>query len=334
MNNQTGAFRTHQHYLEAFAYLAANENRFPRDAYVDIKERFKQNRITTRIPQNTINREQLKRALENAWGTELLLLMSHKFVREDEIIRLSNNWNVIQAYYAIYHATQALIVGKGIERPESHTKTQKLYVDIWGRLPIDFAPWSLTMGADGCSINDLMIDPSIHQWTSVNSGTCWSIACKALQSTRTDAIYEYCKIAREDKRKTLRKDWKQKHSGKTIKPKEPEFRLPRLTAGEKTQIDQQTRHYSIMDYFYRLRIRCNYVDSSMFADGPEEPHDSIGVRVAIIKIVSTTLFATEIMLCSTKEGITLLSDWADKWAKKSVPQEMKFGVGGRINLWK
>jgi len=334
MNDQTGAFKTHQHYLDAFAYLAANENRLSEDAYVGIKERFKQNRITTKIPQNTTSREQLKKALENAWGTELLLLMSRKFIREDEIIRLSNNWNVIQAYYAIYHATQALIVGKGIERPESHPKTQKLFVDIWGRLPIDLAPWSLTVGANGCNINNLDIDPSIHQWTKVNSATCWSIACKALQSTREDALHENYRTAREDKRKTLRKDWQQKHSGKTIKPKEPEFPLPRLTAEEKNQINRQTRNYSIMDYFYRLRIRCNYVDSSMFADGPEESYDSTGVRVAIIKIVSTTLFATEIMLCGTKEGITLLSEWANKWVMKSVPQEMKFGVGGRISLWK
>jgi hypothetical protein len=333
MNPQTGNFRTHQHYLEAFAHIAADGHSLSDDAYIAIKSRFEQNRIQIKIPEETTNRDQLRRALENAWSTELLLLMSRRVIKEDEIVRLSNNWNVIQGYYAVYHATQALIIGRGMKRPETHPKTQKMFVDFWSRLPIEYAPWSLVMGVNGCSIKGISIDPSIHQWTSVNSETCWSIACKAIRTTRNDALIERKKVAREEKRKALRKKWQEKNAGKNPNLEPPAFPLPQLTAEKKAEIDRDTRCYSLMDYLYRLRIRCNYVDSSMFVDGPEMPSDSTGVRVALIKIVSTTIFATEILLCSTKDGRVLLNGWAKEWVKRSVPQEMRFGVGARINLW-
>ena len=47
-----------------------------------------------------VDRRQVRASLENAWRTELLHTLEEHIVRDEEVIRLSNNWNVVQAYYA------------------------------------------------------------------------------------------------------------------------------------------------------------------------------------------------------------------------------------------
>jgi hypothetical protein len=337
INNPTGAFRTHQHYLEAFALLATRGQFRLSEAYKDIKANFDNTVNPTNIGQNIKSRDQVRHSLENAWGTELLLLLSHRFLKTDEIVRISNNWNVIQGYYAIYHATQALLIGRGFIRPETHPKTQTMFLDIWGHLPKEYAPWSLTYGYRGCNQSEINVDTSIHAWTSVGKSNCWSIACKALQTTREDALKDRMKQERDEKRKKNRKEWMEKQNiGKTTKreqQKEPRFPLPQLTSKEKLRIFEKIRNYTLLDYFYRLRIHSNYLDSEMFTDGPVEEHESTDVRVSIIRIVSTSIYASELMLCKSQDDRNILKDWATTWSKKNIPKTMPFGVIERIDLW-
>src|SRR5262249_45333549 len=136
-----GAFRTHLRYLEAFAKLATDSQYKTYDAYQSVANRFRMSPHMPTIPFKMRDVDQVKKSLQSAWGTELLLYLGHKFLRTDEIIRLSNTWNVVQAYYAVYHSTQALAAAKGFSRPETHPKTQRVFLDIWCKLPDCFIPW-------------------------------------------------------------------------------------------------------------------------------------------------------------------------------------------------
>ena len=55
---------------------------------------------------------QVEASLRNAWGTELLLALGGSLGADDELIRLMNNWAVVQAYYCCYHGAQALLAAR------------------------------------------------------------------------------------------------------------------------------------------------------------------------------------------------------------------------------
>jgi hypothetical protein len=328
-----GAFLTHLRYLEAFARIATDgEWRFP-EAYRSLNDRLsscQEPRLTSPIA----GLQQVRRSLESAWGTELLLLLSRRLLTGDEIVGVSNNWNVVQAYYALYHATQAVLLAKGFERPDTHPKTQRMFFDLWGSLPVEFAPWSLSVGANGHLPVSVHVDPHLHVWKSVTSHTCWTIACKALQTTRTDAVAKRLADMREDKRRARRKAWsvKQARRGGSPRP-EPVFRLPRLTLEEKSKASANTRNYTLLDYLYRLRIRANYEDSAMFTDGPEDASDSESVRACLLRLVSASLHVSERLLCAAPDGKRTLGEWAQRWCAANVPAGMPLGVSQRVDHW-
>jgi hypothetical protein len=323
-----GAFRTHLAYLEAFARIATEDTAFP-EAYRTLDGRLSRCQHPP-VASPIAGRLQVRRSLESAWGTELLLLMSHRLLTGDEIVGVSNNWNVVQAYYALYHATQAVLVARGFPRPDSHPKTQRMFFDLWGALPEDFAPWSLSVGAKGHQPTSIQIDPRLHPWTLVNARGCWTIACKALQTTRADALADRMADAREDKRRARRKAWieTRKRPGAAR-----DFPLPRLTVDEKAKVNAATRSYTVLDYLYRLRVRGNYEDSAMFTDGPEDGSESELVRRCLLRLVATSLYVAERTLCTAPDGKRTLDNWARGWCRANVPAEMTLGIAQRVDHW-
>lgn len=121
------SFKTHANYLRAFAYLVQGGRLFG-FAAGDLADRIKASGIVTANPDIAgVDLEQVMRSLSNAWGTEYLMDVAADVITDNELVALSNNWGMVQAYYAGYHAVQALAVAKKFPRPESHPKTQNLY---------------------------------------------------------------------------------------------------------------------------------------------------------------------------------------------------------------
>ena len=163
------------------------------------------------------------------------------------------------------------------------------------------------------------------------------VACKAIRTTREEAFPERIKNSREAKRKKRRHEWQEQEKkrlakGRQARP-EPKFKLPNLTAEERNAAKRGIRSYSILDYLYRLRIRTNYGDAAMFTDGPENDADSEIVRIALTGIVSTSLFAAELILTTAHDGRDKLRAWAEQWADANVPREIDYGVKQRMTLW-
>jgi hypothetical protein len=332
-----GAFRAHLRYLQALARIATDGQPRMANAYITLRDKFASSPQRPRIKHAMNGVAEVRRSLENAWGTELLLYMGHQFLKGEEIIRLSNTWNVVQAYYAVYHVTQALLIAKGYVRPEKHATTQALFVELWGKLPECFVPWCLTCKADGHHPATIKLDPKVHVWSMVDAFNCHSLAYKAIRTTRQEALQQRRKLERENKKKALRKRWVEREKlraakGRSPRP-EPEFPLPQLTKEERASLDTKFRGYSMLDYLYRLRIRSNYVDAGIFIDGPGEPNESRDLRVALIKIVSLSLMAAELVLVTCPDGWKNLREWGVQWSEVNIPKRINFGVGSRIQHW-
>jgi hypothetical protein len=221
-----------------------------------------------KIKHPTKSPNEVRRSLANAWGTELLLYLGHHFLKSEEIVRVSNTWNVVQAYYALYHATQAIGLAKGFKRPETHPRTQALFLELWGKLPESFLPWCFVCKSDGHHLATTTIDHKVHVWSIVDAHNCHSLAYKGIRTTRDEAILERYQSDRETKKRALVKKWEgaekaRIEKGRKARPK-PKFPLPRLTAEEQKNAQNAVRGYSMLDYLYRLRIRTNYVDAANF----------------------------------------------------------------------
>ena len=322
-NDSVEAFRTHANYLRALARLACDSPYSSRgEAYSSMVQRVLASNIlpVTRISE--IDLQQVRTSLENAWGTELLLALGAHVARDEEIIRLSNNWNVVQAYYVFYHATQAIVVCKGNARPTTHPKTQQLYFQIFTRSNQSLAPWTLGFGDNGPVniLEELTINHRLHSWTTCTEETAWSLACKAFRTTREEMIPNQMQKKRVDKRNKRKKEWEEEEKERLRAgraPRQiPKFRLPLLTESEKQNVCIKLRPFTLMDYLYRLRIRSNYEDSAMFTDGPEEEGQSGQVREDLLLLSGSVALLAELFL-TRLIGNNTIQQWANNWLERN-----------------
>jgi hypothetical protein len=271
---------------------------------------------------------QLRASLQNAWGTELLLALGGEVATEEELLRLVNNWAVVQAYYVIYHATQALIVARGAPRPESHPKTQRQFVAAWVDRPLDLPPWTLGATDGGWRNGPRAIDDSLSSWSTCTTGTCWALAAKALRTTREEHVSDALRRERESKRRAARREWRETETTRLAKGrrprKVPNFSLPRLTAAEKRTVAGKVRSHSIVDYLYRLRLKTNYEDAAMFTDGPTDNVTSRKVHTELCFIASSTMLVHELHIAQVI-GAKRLGQWADRWLAQNQ-------VAGQLGL--
>jgi hypothetical protein len=235
------------------------------------------------VRAGTAQRERLRRSLALAWGTEYFLATNYLYAREEELVRITNSWAVVQAYYVHYHAFAALLAAQGRDAPARHDKLQAMFASEWAGRRQQLPPCSFGFGSKG-PVNlpsGLEFDTGLHGWSRCDDRTCWSIASIALRTTRGEAIAERMRRNRERKQRERRQEWLSQESARLAggrRPrKEPAFPLPRLTSEEARRVRQTERDYTLMDYLYRLRVKANYLDSAMFLDGPEDDRQSRGL---------------------------------------------------------
>jgi hypothetical protein len=298
--NPVETFRTHANYIRAFSRLSAGGEHDRREALDAVVLRF--NRSCDAVNGQADDRAGILRSLQHAWATELLLDVTAASIPDDEFARLANNWVVVQAYYAAYHATQALSQAKGWPRPEAHSPTQKTFGTLWSGLAIPLVPWGLAANDNGWTgvPAEVQIERNIHPWVRCDANTCWSIAAKALRTTRDDAVTEAYGKRREEKGRDRRRAWRDAENVRIAEGRrprrEPRVTRPALDTVEKRRVAARVRAHTLIDYLYRLRIKTNYQDSAMFTDGPEDAESSRDVRDCLRWLASSTIFINELAI--------------------------------------
>lgn len=334
----TEAFRTHSNYVRAFACIAGW--RFPDDdsdvVLAALSSRIRSSSRFAATQRHACDAEAVRSSLHNAWGTEVLLAMAGVYGLPDEITRLSNNWAVVQLYYAVYHAGQALIAAQGGQSPQSHEAARRRFLDLWvnPREPAAVKPLSLAYGYAGPvnAPSGIQLDDTIPNWTSCDAMSCWSLALKALRTTRAEQLSARIDKRRKEKLRERQKQWQQEEeerlANKRSPRKEPTWRRPNLTAAEKDEVDRKLRNYSLIDYLYRLRTRSNYEDVSMFSDGPEDDTVSGRVHGDLTHLTSACLLIHELYMGQCV-GTRELALWADEWLASYHVTAAKLGLSAR-----
>jgi len=314
-------------------------NSTPPDIYRGCRRRIESSGCLpeARSASTNLDHEQVHTSLRHAWATELLMAMTGRLTDQDELVRLANNWLAVQTYYVTYHATQAVAVSAGMTRPQQHAATQKLFCAMWADKPRGLAPWTLAVDAAGCRNvpPSVTLDPDVHPWSLCTASSAWSLAAKALRTTRDESVRDAVRVARENKKKAARKAWRAAEDVRLASGKRPrstpQFPMPRLTTAERAVVSDKERAATLVDYLYRLRINTNYEDSAMFTDGPTAPAESTRVRRCFGILAGTTLLLCE-MAIMRQLGKTQVVSWAEDWAHANVPDGVDAGIRPRLDV--
>lgn len=338
------SFRTHANYVRAFAmlcevpYQTGIVRPFSHHLPTTLQDLAPHIATSTsmRPPTSaTPDLNQSRASLTHAWGTELLLAFGRTVASDDQLLRLMNNWAVVQTYYTAYHAVQALIVARGQPRPQTHPKTQAQFAALWADRPLPLPPWSLA-ACDGGWRNPPPrgIDDTLNAWTSCDPQSCWSLAAKALRTTREEKLSAALREARDRARSTNKRLWNEEERRRVtagLKPRKiPPFARPRLAMADKRRANAALRSYTMLDYLFRLRVKTNYEDAGMFIDGPEDEAASIHVLSDLITIASCTMLTHELHVGAIVGKARLLG-WVDDWVARHAPGR-NIGLGLRRSL--
>lgn len=332
-----GSFQTHASYLRAFSTLAGFT--YPGSGTAmraALGRRVAGSATLIGLQLRQADLPQVRRSLASAWGAEMLLALPSKYASEDALRRLANNWGAAQLYYVIYHATQALFVAAGNARPESHPVTRRVFENFWCERDVQLAPWSFAAGSGGYRNGPgRQVDERLHPWTRCTDETCWDLAAKALRTTREDDLPGAVRARRQRKRGAAVAAWRaaeeaRRGQGRRVRA-EPRFALPRLTGDELREVESRLRPYTFMDYIWRLRIKTNYEDATMFTDGPQDEISASTVHRDLMSLAEATLLVAELHIRQLV-GAATLRRLVDGWISTNVPRSVRLGLALRRDL--
>lgn len=281
--------------------------------------------------------DQVRRSLANAWSTEALVAYASEVFADDDAVRVANHWAVIQAYYVFYHLTQGLHVASGHDRPESHQKTLNLAVDQWAGRKLQLQPWGLGRTSSGWR-NLTPVGPpkpGLSNLTSCSPGNQYDFVGMCLRTTRNKLVEEAERAKRDRKVADRLKAWENKSAelaakGKPL-PKKPPTGT-KLSAAESASVDKKIGTTGVMHYFWRLRVKANYIDPETFTDGPTDEFVSKDYIENLRYFLAATCLVHEIRI-GHLVGIPALQGWMASWAaKNSGPGSSAIGPAHRSTL--
>jgi hypothetical protein len=338
-----GSFHTHRQYLSALTSTIRQHYGgralfiAPNKVSIGLVAAFRETQPKLGLQQRQVDETALRRVLMSAWGTEFMLWSSGQMasVEEQESLALANQWGVVQAYYACAYAAQALAIAKGNPRPDSHPKTQNLFVQMWVDSYRMFPPWSLAVDSSGIlNVPPGIVIDKVHPWAGIDGQTCWSLDALVLSTTRRQVLDE--RIARKRlelqaaKRRAFRTEQAARSSAGRRVLKEREFAKPRLTGEDRRSLDRGMRATSVLDYLYRLRIRSHYDDPAVFFEGPEDASDAAALHRDLKSLISWTLLLHELLVIELA-GKNTFQRTVDSWFKNPVAASAGFGLRRRLD---
>jgi hypothetical protein len=328
-STETRSFRTHASYVRAFRVLAlGDDNRMTSEDRLAQLHDVSATALASARRVNDVDEGELFACLRRAWAAELILAATQELGEESDMMRLANSWGTVQAYYVLYGATQAVLVAEGQARPKAHESTRRQFVNLWVGRSFSLPPWTLAAGDPGAKGADQdgflggpgrIFDLSLHAWSSWMADQAWDIAAAALKSTRKARVDERCNEARDRKLLDRKKTWKvaqdEREAQGKVRQAEPEWRRPNLKADERQGISAGVRPITLADYLYRLRIKANYEDATVFTEGPESDRDANDVALDLVHITSANLLVHELRVAK-RIGKDRLVSAMDVWLKR------------------
>ena len=344
LSTERAAFLSHLHWLHAFNALAGFDSSPGSTSRTLL--RLAQSAAAFPVPRVPGgNLPEVMGCLNRAWGTELVLCGTRQYANEDALIRIANSWAAVQAYYAAYGATQALITAAGHPRPTSHESTQTMYSDLWIARGMALSPAAFAVASKGdkrAAADGTVNGPGrtlapVSPLSGCTASNCWELAEQALRTTREDALTLARKRSVADKLKRKRREWTDEETVRLAGGKKARVRPdwwnahPRLSAPQKQAMDDRLRPYTLLDYLCRLRMKANYEDARMYTDGPADQGEAEAMNSQFLRLTAAILIVHEVRVGKLFSRDRFMES-VDAWLAKNAPQNSGFGIAARRNI--
>lgn len=154
-----------------------------------------------------------------------------------------------------------------------------------------------------------------------------------MKTTRRKKLPELIKKARKRKKKDRNKALEEQNQDRMNKGKRSRQipnTLPQLTSEEKSRVDENESTTTIIDYFFRLRTKTNYIDSVMFTDECNDPDAAIQVRDDLSTIAGGTFLLAELTVSNIVGHDVFLMSIKDWVRPTNAPDNIASGIRDRL----
>lgn len=275
------SFRTYNNYLLSLRQFVEDQYGSMPSALSKLKIACEQKSTFSRIQTNkTADLEKIKKLLFNSWHTEIVFSIPRKV--NGDLVRYSNHWAPIQAYYSIFLSLRAFFESMGINCPNTHTNTLQQVSECIIKRDLFPLPWNgycsglpelknLSYG------NFQEENKSISNLSTPSKEDFWSWYALWLKTTRERKF--------ESRKEEVLK-------GRVFRRADNKPRK-NLSLECKKKVDQGLHATTFFDGLYRLRIRSNYEDADAFILGTMSQKDAISFHDSLVIILQSTLFVIE-----------------------------------------
>lgn len=251
MEDAENSLRTFSNYISSYTTAIGD--------VVNLGESQKELRNFKRLQRSSYNdniRPQLYRGLLTLKAMESLPVENNS-----SLAQVYNYWAPVLAYYALHGIGLAAISALGMDLPkDNHRKFRAVISNNFVKAllppPLNITCKGNVLTNDKISFENIDKDPEnivkTHPWQSLSNSDPCDLIAKALLTTRKAELE--IRFARERKR-----DVKKGHKSRNLK------------MAEKENIANRLHPTTVIDFFYRMRIRSNYDDPEMYIYGQPDP---------------------------------------------------------------
>jgi hypothetical protein len=280
-NEEIKSFKTYNNYLLSLRQFIDNEYGVTPQKFDKLKIACEQKPTFAKIQTNKkADIEKIKKLLFNSWHTEIVFSIPRK--TDNDLVRYSNHWAPIQAYYSIFLLLRAFFESMGMDCPNTHTNTLQQISECILERDLLPSPWSsYCRGLK--NLNNLTYGNFTEEYRGISN---LSIPCK---EDFWSWYALWLKTTRERKFETRKEEVLKNKVFKRTNNK------PRknLAIEHKRVVDRGLHATTFFDGLYRLRIRSNYEDADAFILGTMSQKDAVCFHDSLVVILQSTLFVLE-----------------------------------------
>ena len=274
---------TYRNYLTALSTFTHNRYRGPGGLLQSLAKAQRALNGFGRLGRLTSQPPGIRELLFNAWHTEVALGLPQAYP-DPGLIRYTNQWAPVQAYYAVYSLWRAWFAIED-KHVRSHAKVLRSASSLIRERALFPSPWNYAcaggylltdaqhIGFQSVQISDVsaLSTPGRHP-----VGDDW--ASKALRTTRKFFLSQ-----RED-------DWKSENRTRSGHP------YRRIPPNRRQLIRRQLHPTTLFDFLYRLRIRSNYRDVDDFVSGQLRDADARRYFEGLLDFTQSTMLLVEAII--------------------------------------
>lgn len=222
----------------------------------------------------------VRELLFNAWHTEVALGVPQVF-SDPGLIRFTNQWAPVQAYYALYSLWRAWFALEG-SQVQTHGEVLRSASSVIRQRALFPSPWSYA-----CSGGYLLRDAAHIGFQSQQISDVKHLSTPGSISASDDWVAKALRTTRKFFLEQREENWKSQNRTKSG------HRYQRIPPGERQRIRSQLHATTLFDFLYRLRIRSNYRDVDDFVSGQLDDADALNYFQSLLSFTQRTMLLLE-----------------------------------------